>query len=70
MCVCVFDSLGDLLHLGLLSPPLFLLLLLLPCEQLHLPGFLGVDGAWHVTLPLLSFLGALAGQVVYLLAVE
>ena len=63
-------SLSDLFHLGLLGPPLLLLLLLLPLEQLDLPGLLRVDGPRCEPLPLLSFLGTLAGQIVHLLTVE
>ena len=66
----VHDSLGDLFHLGLLGPSLLLLLLLLPLEQLDLPGLLRVDGPRCEPLPLLSFLGALACQVVDLFTVE
>lgn len=62
-------SLGDF-HLGLLISSLFLLLLLLPCEQLHLPRLLGVNGGRNVADFSLSFLGALACKVVDLLTVE
>ena len=63
------ESGGDL-HLRLLGLSLLLLLLLLPIEKHDLSGLLGVDGPQGQTYPSLSFLGALAGKVVYLLAIE